>query len=56
MLAAKITAKGVVLFRLSGVDPATKATLCLNVITHFGEKISGAFTVVYKYFVKMHLS
>lgn len=47
---------GVVLFRLSGIDSATKAKLCLNMITNFGEKISGAFTVVYKDFVKIRMS
>jgi predicted nuclease of predicted toxin-antitoxin system len=47
---------GIVLFRLSGIDPYTKAKLCLNVITDFAEKIPCSFTVVYKDFVKIRMS
>lgn len=47
---------GIVLFRLAGINPYIKAKLCLDVITHFGEKIPGSFTVVYKNFVKIRMA
>ncbi len=45
--------EGVVLLRLSGISPYPKAELCLNVIEQYANKITGAFTVVYKDFVKI---
>jgi hypothetical protein len=45
--------KGVLLLRLSGMYPYSKAELCFNVIEQYANKIPAAFTVVYKEFVKI---
>ncbi|HET7115458.1 MAG TPA: DUF5615 family PIN-like protein [Hanamia sp.] len=45
--------EGVLLLRLSGMNPYLKAELCFNVIEQYSNKIHGAFTVVYKEFVKI---
>lgn len=44
---------GVILLRLPGIKPFEKSLLTYTIIEAYLEKIAGAFTVIYKDFVKI---